>query len=342
MYWTEETFRIFEYEPASTPTLKRVQLRIHPDDVGTFRRAAARASEDGQDFTHEYRLRMPDERVKYIHVVARAFRDEAGEVDFVGAVTDVSAIRLTERERPTARSGLAHVARETSLGEINVSIAHEVNQPLGAIMFNAEACVAWLDCDPPNLNEAHAALKRIFQNGTRAAEVIRRIRALAKNTDTKMAPLDLNDALTEVLSLMHHELLSSRVAVRIEHAGALPVIVADKIQLQQVILNLVMNGIEAMQSIADRPRELVIRSEQDDAQHVRVTVTDCGVGFPTDSADRLFNTLFTTKPSGMGMGTLDLSLDHRTSRGAHLGRAEYALRCEHPAHTAVVSGSGSR
>ncbi len=302
MYWTEETFRIFEYEPASTPTLKRVQLRIHPDDVGTFRRAAARASEDGQDFTHEYRLRMPDERVKYIHVVARAFRDEAGEVDFVGAVTDVSAIRLTERERPTARSGLAHVARETSLGEINVSIAHEVNQPLGAIMFNAEACVAWLDCDPPNLNEAHAALKRIFQNGTRAAEVIRRIRALAKNTDTKMAPLDLNDALTEVLSLMHHELLSSRVAVRIEHAGALPVIVADKIQLQQVILNLVMNGIEAMQSIADRPRELVIRSEQDDAQHVRVTVTDCGVGFPTDSADRLFNTLFTTKPSGMGMG----------------------------------------
>jgi signal transduction histidine kinase len=298
MYWTEETFRIFEYEPASTPTLKMVQRRIHPDEVATFRRVAACASEDGQDFTHEYRLRMPDERVKYIHVVARAFRDEAGEVDFVGAVTDVSAIRLV----PTARSGLAHVTRETRLGEIHASIAHEVNQPLGAIMFNAEACVAWLDCDPPNLNEAHAALKRIFRDGTRAGEVIRRVRALAKNTDTKIAPLDLNDVLIEVLSFMHHELLSSRVAVRIEHAGALPVILADKIQLQQVILNLVMNGIEAMQSITDRPRELVIQSEQDDAQHVRVTVTDCGVGFPTDSADRLFNTLFTTKSSGMGMG----------------------------------------
>jgi C4-dicarboxylate-specific signal transduction histidine kinase len=302
MYWTEETFRIFEYEPASIPTLKLVQRRIHPDDVARFRRVVARASEDGQDFTHEYRLRMPDERVKYIHVVARAFRDEAGEVDFVGVVTDVSAIRLAERKLPTARSGLADGTRETRWGEINASIAHEVNQPLGAIMFNAEACVAWLDCDPPNLNEAHAALKRIFRDGTRAGEVIRRVRALAKNTDTKIAPLDLNDVLIEVLSFMHHELLSSRVAVRIEHAGALPVILADKIQLQQVILNLVMNGIEAMQSITERPRELVIRSEQDDAQHVRVTVTDCGVGFPTDSADRLFNTLFTTKSSGMGMG----------------------------------------
>jgi signal transduction histidine kinase len=231
-----------------------------------------------------------------------ASRDEAGEVDFVGAVTDVSAIRLAERELSTVPSGLARVTRETSLGEINASIAHEVNQPLGAIMFNAEACVAWLDCDPPNLNEAHAALKRIFRDGTRAGEVIRRIRALAKNTDTKMAPLDLNDVLSEALSFVHHELLRSRVVARIEHAGALPVILADKIQLQQVILNLLMNGIDAMQSITDRPRELVIRSEQDDAQHVRVTVTDCGVGFPADSADRLFNTLFTTKSSGMGMG----------------------------------------
>ena len=302
IYWTEETFRIFEYDPASTPTLELLQRRIHPDDVAAFRQVAERASEDGQDFTHEYRLRMPDERVKHIHVVARAFRDEAGEVEFVGAVMDVSAIRLAERELHKTRTDLAHVTRVTSLGELTASIAHEVNQPLGAVIINAEACQSWLDCEPPNLNEAHAALERIVRDGTRAGEVIRRIRALAKKTDTKMAPLNLNDVLSEALSFVQHELLSSRVALRVEQASALPVILADKVQLQQVILNLVMNGIEAMQPITDRPRELVIRSEQDDAQHVRVTVTDCGVGFSADSAGQLFNTFFTTKSSGMGMG----------------------------------------
>jgi signal transduction histidine kinase len=192
--------------------------------------------------------------------------------------------------------------RAASLGELIASIVHEVNQPLGAIMFNAEACMSWLDCDPPNINEAHAAARRIFRDGTRASEVIRRIRALSKNTDTRMVPVDLNDVLGEALSFVHHELSRSRVAVRIEHASAPPVILADKVQLQQVILNVVMNGIDAMQPITDRPRELVIRSEQDDAHHVRVTVTDCGVGLPAACADRLFNSFFTTKSSGMGIG----------------------------------------
>jgi signal transduction histidine kinase len=301
-YWTDEAFRIFEYEPATTPTLELLQLRIHPDDVTAFRQVVERASRGGQDFAHEYRLRMPDERVKHIHVVARAFQDEAGDVDFVGAVMDVTAIRLAERELHKTRSDLAHVMRVTSLGELTASIAHEVSQPLGGVVINAEACQSWLDCDPPNMNEAHAALERIARDGTRAGEVIRRIRALAKKTDTKMEPLNLNEALSEALTFVQHELLSSRVALRVEYASALPVILADKVQLQQVILNLVLNGIEAMQPITDRARELVIRSEQDDAQQVRVTVTDCGVGFSADSTDRLFNTFFTTKSSGMGMG----------------------------------------
>jgi predicted ATPase/signal transduction histidine kinase len=302
LYWTEETFRIFEYDPASTPTLERLQLRIHPDDVGAFGRVAERASTDGQDFAHEYRLRMPDERVKHVNVVARAFRDEAGDVEFVGAVMDVTAIRVAERELHKTRTDLAHVTRMTSLGELTGSIAHEVNQPLGAVMFNAEACQSWLAHDPPNIQEAHAALGRIVRDGIRAGEVIRRIRAIAKKTDTKMAPLNLNDLLSEALTFVQHELLSSGVVVRLEHASVLPVILADKVQLQQVILNLVINGIEAMQSVTDRARELVIRSEQDDARHVRVTVTDCGVGFSAASAERRFNTFFTTKPSGMGMG----------------------------------------
>ncbi len=185
--------------------------------------------------------------------------------------------------------------RVAGLGELSASIAHEVNQPLGAIMFNAEACISWLDCDPPNMNEAHAALQRIFRDGTRAAEVIRRIRALSKNTDTKMVPLNLDEVLGEALSFVHHELSSSRVAVRMEPGSVLPVVLADKVQLQQVILNLVMNGIDAMQPIMDRPRELVIRSEQDDEQYVRVTVTDCGVGFPRPA--RIGCSIHSSRPS---------------------------------------------
>jgi signal transduction histidine kinase len=245
---------------------------------------------------------MPDERIKHIHVVARAFKDEADDVDFVGAVMDISAIRLAERELHKARTDLAHVTRVTSLGALTASIAHEVNQPLGAVMFSAEAALSWLHCDPPDMNEAHAALQRIVRDGARAGEVIQRIRALAKKTDTKMALLNLNDVLGESLTFVQHELLISRVALRVEYASTSPVILADKVQLQQVILNLVMNGVEAMQPVTDRPRELLIRSEQDEAQEVRVTVTDCGVGFSADSTDRVFNTFFTTKPSGMGMG----------------------------------------
>jgi predicted ATPase/signal transduction histidine kinase/GAF domain-containing protein len=301
IYWAEETFRIFEYDPASSPTLAMIQRRVHPDDAADFRRVVERATEVGKDFAHEYRLRMPDDRDKHIHVVARAFRDEAGEVDYVGAVMDVTAIRLAERELHKTRTDLAHVMRVASLGELTASIAHEVNQPLGAVMFNAEACLSWLDGDPPNMSEACAALQRIIRDGTRAGEVVRRIRALAKKTDMKMAPLNLNDILSEAVTFVQHELISSRVALRTEYASVLPVVLADKVQLQQVILNLLSNGIEAMQSITERSRHLLIRTEQVDAQ-VRVTVTDCGVGFSEDSNGRLFNVFFTTKSNGMGMG----------------------------------------
>jgi predicted ATPase/signal transduction histidine kinase len=301
-YWSEETFRIFEYDPLTIPTRELALERLHPDDVAAFSEAMARASLDGREFAHEYRLRMPDERVKQVHVVVRAYRNEAGDVDLVGAVMDVTAIRLAERELHKARIDLAHVMRVTSLGELTASIAHEVNQPLGAVMFNAEACLTWLDRNTPNMNEARAALKRIVRDGTRAGEVIGRVRALASKTDIKMAPLDLNEVLNEALTFVQHELLSARVTLRVQQMRPPPVVLADKVQLQQVVLNLVSNGIEAMQSVTDRPHELVIRSEQDDARNVRVTVRDSGVGFSTDSGDRLFNAFYTTKSSGMGIG----------------------------------------
>jgi PAS domain S-box-containing protein len=303
VHWSEETFRIFDYGRTTTPTVDLIMReRVHPEDVASFRHVVEHAAHDEQDYAHEYRLRMPDGRVKHIRVVAHAMRNETGGVDFVGAVMDVTAMRLAEMELHKTRTELGHATRMTSLGELTASIAHEVNQPLGAVVTNAEAGLSWLDRHPPDMKEARCALERIVRDGNRASEVIRRVRTLAKRTDIQTAPLELNELVSEALALVQHELLSYRVSMRMDLATALPLILADRVQLQQVILNLVLNGIEAMQPITDRARQLVIRTERDDPQHVRVTVTDCGIGFSAEHAERLFSSFFTTKASGMGMG----------------------------------------
>jgi C4-dicarboxylate-specific signal transduction histidine kinase len=288
---------------------------VHPEDAASFRAVVASASREGQDYAHHHRLRMSDGRVKYLQVVAHATRSETGDLDFVGAVMDVTAIRLAQVELHKTQTELAHVMRVTSLGELTASIAHEVNQPLGAVVTNADACLGWLDRDTPDLNEARAALDRIVRDSNRAAEVIRRIRTVAKKTDTQMLPLNVNDVVRETMAFLEHELLGYQVSLRMELAAALPLILADRVQLQQVILNLSLNGIEAMRPIVNRPRELVIRSEQDEAQQVRVTVTDCGVGFSAQDLDRVFDAFYTTKSDGMGMG---LSIC-RSIVGAHGG-----------------------
>jgi C4-dicarboxylate-specific signal transduction histidine kinase len=211
---------------------------------------------------------------------------------------------------------LAHVNRVTTTGQLAASIAHEVNQPLAAVVANAEACLRWLDRGTPNLDAACRSVKWIIDDGNRASEVIRRVRALANKTDIEKAPLDIDDVIMEVIALVQRELTSHRVSLRMELAPALPMILGDRVQLQQVIINLVMNGIEAMQSVTDRPRELAIRSRQDETQQVLVSVTDCGVGISVEDADRLFNPFFTTKSGGMGMG---LSIC-RSIMEAHGGR----------------------
>jgi PAS domain S-box-containing protein len=210
--------------------------------------------------------------------------------------------RESERRYREAQAELAHVTRVTTLGELTASIAHEVNQPLAAVVNAASACLRWLDGGTPNLDEARHAVDWIIKEGHRASEVIRRVRALANKTDIEKVPLDINDVVKEVIALVQREVDSHQVSLRIEFAPALPTIIGDRVQLQQVIINLVMNGIEAMQSVTDRPRELVIRSQPDETRRVLVTVTDSGVGISAENADRLFNAFFTTKSSGMGMG----------------------------------------
>jgi C4-dicarboxylate-specific signal transduction histidine kinase len=245
---------------------------------------------------------MPDGSVKYVHVVAHAGRNRADQLEYVGAVVDVTATKLGREKLDKAQAELARVTRVTTLGEMTASISHEVNQPLAAVVNAAGACLRWLDGSPPNLDEARKATKWVMKEGNRAAEVIRRIRALAQNTEPQRKPLDVNSIIDEGIALVQRELAARQVRWRLELAPALPTVLADRVQLQQVIINLVMNGVEAMQPIADRPHELVIRSCRDEAQRVVVDVVDSGVGISADGVDKLFNAFFTTKQGGMGMG----------------------------------------
>jgi PAS domain S-box-containing protein len=233
-------------------------------------------------------------------VGATTFGDRQDQgVAFVLDLTQRKHVEGTLRDMQTK---LAHVVRLTTLGELTASIAHEVNQPLAAVAANADACLRWLDRETPDLAAARRSVEWVISDSNRASEVIRRVRALANKTDIKKVSLDINDVVKEVISLVQREMDSHQVRLRMEIAPALPMVLADRVQLQQVIINLVINGIEAMQLVTDRPRELVIRSRQDETQQVLVSVTDCGVGISAENADKLFNVFFTTKSSGMGMG----------------------------------------
>jgi len=267
-------------------------------------RAMLDAHQPFRDFV--YRMASGSGSPVYVQTSGKPFYDANGNfLGYRGTGTDITAtIRADHAERALrkAQAELAHVTRVTTLGEMTASISHEVNQPLAAVVANAEACLRWLDRGAPDLDAARRSVEWIINDGVRASEVIRRVRALANKTDIEKVPLDINDVVKEVTALVQREMDSHQVSLRLELTPAVPMILGDRVQLQQVIVNLVMNGIEAMQSVTDRPRELVIRSRQDETQQVLVSVTDCGVGISGEDADRLFNAFFTTKSGGLGMG----------------------------------------
>jgi PAS domain S-box-containing protein len=253
----------------------------------------------------EYRLSGTGSPI-YVRTSGKPVFDAKGKfLGYRGTGADITAaIRADHAERALreAQAELAHVTRVTTLGELTASIAHEVNQPLAAAVANAEACLRWLDRDIPDLTAARRSVEWVINDSCRASEVIRRVRALAKKSDIEKVPLDVNDVIREAIVLVQRELSSHLVSLRTELAPSLPKIFGDRVQLQQVIINLVMNGIEAMLPITDRSRELVVQSGQDETRRVLVSVTDCGVGISAENANRLFNAFFTTKSSGMGMG----------------------------------------
>jgi PAS domain S-box-containing protein len=256
----------------------------------------------------------------FVRSSGKPFFDFKGSfLGYRGTGTDITAtIRAdhAEKELRKAQAELAHVVRVTTLGELTASIAHEVNQPLAAVVANAEAALQWLDREVPDIGAARRSVEWVIDDGYRASEVVRRIRALAKKNDIDKAPVDLNQVVGEAVALVQRELASHRVSLRSELAPALPKILGDRIQLQQVIINLLMNGMEAMQSVTDRPRELVVRSGQDGTHQILLSVTDCGVGITAENANRLFSAFYTTKSSGLGMG---LSIS-RSIVEAHGGR----------------------
>ncbi|WP_164940609.1 PAS domain-containing sensor histidine kinase [Bradyrhizobium zhanjiangense] len=242
----------------------------------------------------------------YIRTTGKPFYDASGRfLGYRGISTDITAtIRAAEAEQALrkAQIELAHVSRVTTLGELTASISHEINQPLAAVMANAGACLGWLACTPPDLEAARRSLEWIMEDSNRATEVILRIRALAKKAEIVMMPLDLNEVVSEVMAIVGQELVSHEVSLQMELAPTLPRILGDRVQLQQVIINLVTNGIEAMSALTGRQRQLMIRSGEDEKNRVFLAVTDCGVGISAENADLIFNPFFSTKSSGMGMG----------------------------------------
>ena len=300
--WSDETFRIFELDRAAAPTVEAIIQRTHPEDRERVQEFIERASRGGGDWDVEHRLLMPDGAVKSLHVVVHAVRDGAGVLSFVGAVMDVTAAKRAEEAVQAAQAELAHVARMTTLGELTAWIAHEVNQPLAGIVTNGTACLQWLGQKNPALDEARSSVEDMISDAQRAGDVILEIRALSRKTAPKRAPLDINDLIQGVVRLVTREAQAHGASVRLDLAPALPAVVADRVQLQQVVINLVINAIQAMASVTARPRELSIRSRQNEAGHVLIEVADSGHGIGSTNLDQLFKAFFTTKPAGMGMG----------------------------------------
>src|SRR5438309_737318 len=297
--WSDETFRIFQYDRTTIRTVELILQRIHPEDAGLVKQIIERASQDGKDFDYECRLAMPDGSIKYVHVVARAVRDESGGIEFIGAVTDITDRKQAEEALRQAQADLAHVSRVTTMGELTASLAHEVNQPITAVVADASACLRWLTRDDPDMEEARQSALRIVKDAARAADIISRIRLLFKKSIPQRELVDVNEVIREMIVLLRGEATRYSISIRTELAPDLPQVMGDRVQLQQVMMNLLMNSTDAMKDV-DGTRELAIKSQPADNEAFVVTVSDTGVGLPLQQADQIFNAFFTTKPHEIG------------------------------------------
>ena len=322
IFWSEETFRIFEYDPANKPTVEVILLRTNPEDRVFVQETLDQIARDRKAFDFEHRLLLPDGSVKYVQLVGHpSINDESGNFEFVGAVTDITERRRAEEERERLRqvqADLTHVTRMTSMGELTASLAHEIKQPISAAVTDAKTCLRWLGRDVPDVPEAREAASRLVKDVTRAADIIGRVSLLFKKGALQRELVDVNELIREMIILLRSEANRYSISIRTELAEDLPKVMADRVQLQQVFMNLMLNGIDAMKETTGGG-ELTIKSEADDGQ-LLISVSDIGVGLPPEQADLIFRAFFTTKDNGTGMG-LPISRSIIESHGGRLWAA---------------------
>jgi C4-dicarboxylate-specific signal transduction histidine kinase len=319
---SEEAYRIYDLDPATKPSLQSILKRTHPEDAARVRESFACATREGMDIDLEYRCLMEDGSIKHVRLMTHALRPESETPEYVGAVTDITQAKASEADLRRAecalcqaQADLEYVDRATTMGELTASLAHEIIQPIAAAMTNANTCVRWLTRDEPDLNEAREAALRMVKDTARAAEIINRIRQIFKKESPPRVPVDVNEVIREMTVLLRSEAMDCAVVIRTELDATLPAVLADRVQLQQVLMNLMVNGLDAMKEI-DGTRELLIRSGRTEEGQLQISVSDTGVGLHPQHANQIFNSFYTTKPHGTGLG-LRIS---RSIIEAHCGR----------------------
>lgn len=328
VYWSEENFRIWGFDPhQAIPDRETVLRRIHPEDCDRVVEEAQKAVLEKRDYAVDFRIVLPDGSVKYVRGLGHPVFSPTGDLlEVVGTQLDITERKRAEEERERlrqAQADLAHLNRVTTMGELTASLAHEVNQPIAAAVTDASTCLRWLSRDQPDVEEARQAALRVVKDATRAAEIIARTRLLFRKVTPQPELVNLNEIIQEMIMLLHSEATRYSITIRTELED-LPQVVGDRVQLQQVLMNLVANGIDAMKEV-DGMRELAIKSSKTENDQLLISVSDTGVGLPPQNAHQIFNPFFTTKPHGTGMG-LRISRSIVESHGGRLWAADNS-RC---------------
>ncbi len=322
---SEEWYRVYGFDPKEGMSAWNKRLeRIHPDDCDGRQQAIDRAINEKSDYEAEYRILLPGGAVRYLRSVGHPVLNASGDlVQFVGSSTDITERKQGEEALHQAQTDVARINRITTMGELTASLAHEVKQPIAAAVTDANTCVRWLSRDDPDVEAAREAASRVVKDATRAAEIITRVRQLFKKGTPEQALIDVNEIIREMIVLLGSDATRYDVSIQTELAKDMPKVLGDRVQLQQVLMNLMTNGIDAMKDL-DGTRELIISSQAED-DHLMISVSDTGVGLPPKQADQIFDAFFTTKPQGTGMG-LRISRSIVESHGGRLWAAANSPR----------------